>query len=74
MRFTKGKKTIFAGIIVTALLAGAWSNFGEIGAVNAGDHIPVVHETATPVPTPTAVPFYLILSGITVTSGAISVN
>ena len=74
MRFTKGKKTIFAGIIVTALLAGAWSNFGEIGAVNAGEQIPVVQETATPVPTPTAVPGYQNVAGIPVTSGAISVN
>jgi len=76
MRFTKGKKTIFAGIIVTALLVGAWSNAGEIGAVNAGEQTPVVQETEMPVPTPTPteIPGYQNVAGIPVTSGAISVN
>lgn len=74
MRFTKGKKTIFVGIIVTALIAGAWSNVGKFGSVNAGEQVPAVQESEAPVPTPTAIPGYENVAGIPVTSGAISVN
>lgn len=73
MYFTKGKKIILAGIIAGALFAGAWNNADDIIAVNAGEEVPVIQETGSPEPLPTAFG-YQNVAGIPVTSGAISAS